>query len=147
MQHRSPTWLVVTALGILLFFYGIVFDPGFDVFGTVSYVLTIRAGVLLVIVGIVWGLVRVVRAPRQALSSGTRTGLVAAVGVWDGRTGRFMTEPSMSAGPAVNIDGTPMLPSGVDVMGKAYGDDGHRHDAGGMSFDCHHHDGSGSSPW
>lgn len=136
MPQRSYTWLLPTFGGAFLFFGGLLFNPGISVFGTSVDLLAILVGPVVFLVGVAWALVLAVQNLRGPGSLSQRLGLTAPagyVGGDDDEDRRRRGRDDGVHGPRFNVDGTPMLTAGVDVMGKSYGDDGHRYDAGSFS--------------
>ena len=134
----------------MLFFVGLFFIPSDAVLGLRMDVLAVRVGFVAFLAGLVWALVPGVQRLRRPSSLGKRLGLTAPTGYAAGdddddrrRRGR----DDGGHGPRFNVDGTPMLTAGVDVMGKSYGDDGRRYDEGGFSSGSSVGGGFGNSRW
>lgn len=145
MSQCYFTWQVLSFLGGWLFFISSEVMLGLRV-----DVLAVRVGFIAFLAGLGWGMVLAVQRLRRPGSLGQRLGLTAPTGYAAGdddddrrRRGR----DDGGHGPRFNVDGTPMLTAGVDVMGKSYGDDGHRYDAGGFSSGSSVGGGFGNSRW
>jgi hypothetical protein len=136
MSQRYFTWQVLSFLGAWLFFVGLFFIPSDVVLGLPMNVLAVLVGFVAFLAGLLWGLALAVQRFRRPGSLGERLGLTAPTGYAagdddDGRRRRGRDDGGHR--PRFNVDGTPMLTAGADVMGKSYGDDGHRYDAGSFS--------------
>lgn len=159
MNHGILSRRALTAYGASLCAFGL-FGPEFPLWGAPSYVWALRAGLLLVLVGL--GTALVLSATGRLEASRSASWLAAGA---DDDHGRFHSQAPVDSmatgsalhtgfggrtGPLVNVDGTPMLDDVIDVAGKVYGDSGttFNHDlAAGMTdggfstdFDTHHTD-------